>query len=61
MLLHFKVTKDLVEHVILQTVAKLSSGAHFCGKKAVGLHYNIDYPDTRDDLKKTRLLLEMNS
>ena len=44
---NYKVTKDLIELRNITTVAKLIVQSARARKESRGLHYNIDYPDTR--------------
>lgn len=55
---NYKVTKDLAELRNITTVAKLIVMSARARKESRGLHYNIDYPDTRDEFKKDTLMIK---
>jgi L-aspartate oxidase len=55
---NYKVTKDLAELRNITTVAKLIVMSARARKESRGLHYNIDYPDTRDEFKKNTVIVK---
>ncbi|KQC07814.1 MAG: L-aspartate oxidase [Smithella sp. SDB] len=55
---NFKVTKDLIELRNITTVAKLIVKSARIRKESRGLHYNIDYPETSDELKKDTIIVK---
>ncbi len=55
---NFKVTKDLIELRNITTVAKLIVQCATLRKESRGLHYNIDYPEMNDNLKKDTIIIK---
>ena len=55
---NYKVTKDLIELRNITTVAQLIIQCARIRKESRGLHYNIDYPETRDDLQKDTIIIK---
>jgi L-aspartate oxidase len=55
---NFNVTKDLVELRNITTVAQLIVQSASLRKESRGLHYNIDYPDTRDQFKNDTVIFK---
>jgi L-aspartate oxidase len=55
---NYKVTKDLAELRNITTVAKLIVMCALARKESRGLHYNIDYPETRDEFKKDTVIFK---
>lgn len=53
---NYKVTKDLIELRNITTVAKLIVQSCRLRLESRGLHYTIDYPETRDEFKKDTFL-----
>jgi L-aspartate oxidase len=54
---NYRVTKDLVELRNITTVAKLIVQCARVRKESRGLHYNMDYPQTRDEFNKDTILI----
>ncbi len=55
---NYKVTKDLLELRNITIVAKLIAGSAMARKESRGLHYNIDYPETNDELRKDTIIVK---
>nr|HPK54185.1 FAD-binding protein [Smithellaceae bacterium] len=55
---NYKVTKDLIELRNITIVAKLIAGSAMMRKESRGLHYNIDYPETNDELRKDTIIVK---
>jgi len=53
---NFKVTKDLIELRNITTVAHLIVRCAFMRKESRGLHFNADYPMTRDEFKNDTII-----
>jgi len=53
---NFKVTKDLIELRNITTVAGLIVKSAFLRKESRGLHYNIDFPETREEFKTNTII-----
>jgi len=54
---NYRVTKDLIELRNITTVAKLIVHCARARKESRGLHYNMDYPNTRDEFNKDTILV----
>jgi len=55
---NYKVTKDLVELRNITIVAKLITSSASQRKESRGLHYNIDYPEMNDELKRDTIIVK---
>lgn len=52
---HFKVNNDLIELRNLATVTELTIQSALLRKESIGLHYTLDYPESRKDSSDTIL------
>ncbi|PKN76385.1 MAG: L-aspartate oxidase, partial [Deltaproteobacteria bacterium HGW-Deltaproteobacteria-10] len=55
---NYKVTKDLIELRNITIVAKLITQSASRRKESRGLHYNIDYPATHNELNTDTIILK---
>ena len=55
---NYKVTKDLIELRNITTVAKLIVQSALARKESRGLHFTIDYPDSKDAFLKDTILVK---
>ncbi len=55
---NYRVTKDLIELRNITTVAKLIVQCARVRKESRGLHYNMDYPDIRDEFNKDTIFVK---
>jgi L-aspartate oxidase len=55
---NYKVSKDLIELRNITIVAKLITRSAGQRKESRGLHYNIDYPETHDDMNLDTVILK---
>jgi L-aspartate oxidase len=55
---NYRVTKDLIELRNITTVAKLIVQSCRLRKESRGLHYTIDYPETRKEFEKDTIIFE---
>lgn len=53
---NYKVTKDLIELRNITTVAKLIVKSALARKESRGLHFTMDYPETKGDFLKDTIL-----
>jgi L-aspartate oxidase len=55
---NYKVTKDLIELRNITTVAKLIVQSALARKESRGLHFTIDYPESKDSFLKDTILVK---
>ncbi len=55
---NYKVTKDLIELRNITIVAKLITSSASLRKESRGLHYNIDYPATHDEMNTDTIIIK---
>ena len=55
---NFKVSKDLLELRNITLVAELIIKSAMKRKESRGLHFNIDYPDTKEEVADTEIIPE---
>ncbi len=55
---NYKLTKDLIELRNITIIARLIVLCAISRKESRGLHYNVDYPETNDELRKDTVIVK---
>jgi L-aspartate oxidase len=55
---NYKLTKDLIELRNITVVARLIVLCAISRKESRGLHYNVDYPETKDELRRDTVIVK---